>query len=306
MEEHMRFCTNCGKQVVNDSAKFCPECGADLKLQGKSAEEKKSLFKKSTTWILIAVIAVAAVLLFFELQKANNDQSAQTIETESIVADTKENKSNETITDVSEKKDSNDRNNISFTGSSFTGDESIEILADYTYYYSIGTIEHIIVVKNKSDKVIDVGAESLVYDIEGKLLGVVSTNNGNGIDALSPGEISMVHEYGNEVKSDSVGYYETKIMTADSKYKPIIEDLSYSSAEVEKGYVFSVTNNTENSAKYVVGYALFFNNGELVEFDRPYFEDEDYELKPGDTIHKQSSCNKEFDSVEFYITGRQK
>lgn len=62
--------------------------------------------------------------------------------------------------------------------------------------------------------------------------------------------------------------------------------------------------NDEVKNEYVEGYALFFLNGELVEYGSDYFMDDDSQIKPDETISKQITSYKEFDKIEFYFTGR--
>ena len=57
-------------------------------------------------------------------------------------------------------------------------------------------------------------------------------------------------------------------------------------------------------ADFVEGYVLFFKNGQLVHYESSYFTDDDSELKPGETISKQITSYEEFDSMQFYLTGK--
>lgn len=64
------------------------------------------------------------------------------------------------------------------------------------------------------------------------------------------------------------------------------------------------TNNGEDAAVFVKGYALFFKDGKLVDYEDTYFTDDNSEIKPKDTISKQMTVYDEFDTIEFYLDGR--
>jgi len=78
--------------------------------------------------------------------------------------------------------------------------------------------------------------------------------------------------------------------------------LSYKQNEIAKGAVFQVTNNGTSTAGRVGGDVLFFKGEELVDYKGEDFRDRDWEIKPGKTISKQVTSNKDFDRIEFYLT----
>lgn len=140
---------------------------------------------------------------------------------------------------------------------------------------------------------------SLAYDKEGTLLGAEDSS----FDALGSGCTSLLYE-AFEVDGE-IDYYETELNFSKSRYyESVIQDLSYEQIDISKGAVFRVTNNGKDAAKFVEGYALFFLNGKLVEYESAYFTDDDSEIKPGKTISKQITSYEEFDTIEFYLTGR--
>ena len=87
-------------------------------------------------------------------------------------------------------------------------------------------------------------------------------------------------------------------------YDCVISDLSYESVSAKDKEIVSVTNNGSEAAEFVEVYALFFKEGKIVDFDSTYFVDDDYELKPGKTITEELHCYEDYDSVEFFLTGR--
>lgn len=178
--------------------------------------------------------------------------------------------------------------------------EEVEILAEYTLSDSIGWYtRHFIVVKNTSSNTVDISTSSLAYSADGTMIGAA---NGS-FDALGSGCTSVFYE---AFEADAeIDHYETDITSSKSKYyESIIQDLSYEQNDIDGGAVFQVTNNGDDSANFVEGTVLFFKDGNLVNYESTYFTDDDSELKPGKTISKQLNCNGDFDSIEFYLSGR--
>lgn len=196
-----------------------------------------------------------------------------------------------------------DRNEVNdpaeMSNSNDDGDKT-EIIAEYTLADSIGWYtRHFIIVKNNSNDTVDIATSSLAYSHDGTM---VSAADGS-FDALGAGCISVFYEAFETDKE--IDYYETDIKTAKSSYyESVIQDLTYVQNDIEDGAIFQVTNNGDQSAEFVEGYALFFKNNELVSYESAYFTDDDSEIKPGKTISKQMTSNNEFDNIEFYLTGR--
>lgn len=178
--------------------------------------------------------------------------------------------------------------------------EKVEVLAEYTLSDGIGWhTRHFIVVKNSSSNTVDISTSSLAYSDDGAMVGAA---NGS-FDALGSGCTSVFYE---AFETDAeIDHYETDITSSKSKYyESVIQDLSYEQNDISGGAIFQVTNNGPDYASFVEGVALFFKDGNLVNYEITYFTDDDSELKPGKTISKQLNCNKDFDSIEFYLSGR--
>lgn len=178
--------------------------------------------------------------------------------------------------------------------------EEAEVLAEYTLSDGIGWYtRHFIVVKNTSSNTVDISTSSLAYSNDDTMVGAA---NGR-FDALGSGCTSAFYE---AFETDAeIDHYETDITSSKSKYyESVIQDLSYEQNDISGGAIFQVTNNGPDSASFVEGVALFFKDGNLVNYEIAYFTDDDSELKPGKTISKQLNCNKDFDSIEFYLSGR--
>ncbi len=217
--------------------------------------------------------------------------------TEKTIAEKEENEP------VSKNETQNDNQKTENTEGTIPEDNSsggVEILAEYTLTDNIGWYtRHFIVIKNNTGDTVDVSTSSLAFDKDGTLIGADDAN----FDALGAGCTSVIYE-AFEVESE-IDRYETELNFSKTKYyKSVIQDLSYTQNDVERGAIFQVTNNGEDAAKFVEGFALFFQNGELVEYDSTYFTDDDSEIKAGKTISKQITAYKDFDTIEFYLTGR--
>ncbi len=176
----------------------------------------------------------------------------------------------------------------------------VEILAEYTLSDGIGWYtRHFIIIKNNSSETVDISTSSLAYSEDGTM---VSAADGY-LDALGAGCASVLYE-AFETESD-IDHYDTTMNASKSEhYKSVIQDLSYVQNDIDGGAVFQVTNNAEEAARFVEGYALFFSEDKLVGYADSYFTDDDSELKPGKTISKQLDCHKDYDRIEFYLTGR--
>lgn len=179
-------------------------------------------------------------------------------------------------------------------------EEKIEIIAEYTLPDSIGWYtRHFFIVKNNSDYTVELSTSSLAYD-EGSNL--ISVGNGS-VDALGSGCVSVFYEAFET--SQEISFYETELSVDKSKnYESVIEDLSYVVNEIEDGIIVQVTNNGMDAAEFVEVYALFFLNNELVSYENVYAVDDEYEIKPGDTVSEQMMCYTDFDYFEIYLSGR--
>ncbi|MDE7422671.1 MAG: hypothetical protein K2N51_03115 [Lachnospiraceae bacterium] len=178
--------------------------------------------------------------------------------------------------------------------------KKVEILAEYTLPVSIGWYtRHFMVVKNNSNRTVDISTSSLAYDKNGKIISSADSS----FYALGAGCTSMFYEAFET--AEKIEYYDISMNVVPSKYyKSVIQDLSFVQNDIDSGAVFQVTNNGADAAKFVEGYALFFLNGELVDYDSAYFTDNNSEIKPQKTISKQLNSYEDFDSIEFYLTGR--
>lgn len=188
-----------------------------------------------------------------------------------------------------------------FAENKYMGNEgTIEILEDYTFTDSLGWYTyHYMVIKNTSDNTLKVSTSSIAYDANNAILGTDSSSE----DAIGPGCTSIIYDAFNV--DGTVDHIDTVFSTKkESYYESVIQDLSYEIVELDKGAVIFVTNNGEYVAEFPEGYALFIKDGKVVSHDSVYFTDHNSELLPGKTIFKQVDTSKEYDSIEFFLTGR--
>ncbi|WP_075678498.1 DUF4190 domain-containing protein [Roseburia sp. 831b] len=242
---------------------------------------------------IVGILIFCAILMIINVGNNRKKDISYTAESEQEIiedSETKTNMTSEESTIVGTEKEKDDKKEEKY----------IETIAEYTLPDSIGWYtNHFIVVKNISDKTVDISTSSLAYGSDNT---IVSSADGE-LYALGAGCVSVIDE-AFETNAD-IDHYETKMNVSTSKYyKSVIQDLSYIQNDIENGAVFQVTNNGDDAADFVEGYALFFSNDELVEYEMTYFTDDDSELKPGETISEQMTAYKDFDRVEFYLAGR--
>ncbi len=178
--------------------------------------------------------------------------------------------------------------------------EDIEILAEYTLPDGINFhTKHFMIIKNNSSNTVDISTSSLAYDKDGTMVAATDAS----FKALGTGCVSVFYEEFETGKE--IDHYDTDINVSPSKhYESAIQDLSYVQNDIEEGAIFQVTNNGQEVAEFVEGYAMFFLEDELVGYDSAHFTDDNLEIKPEETISKQLTYRKKFDRIEFYLTGR--
>jgi hypothetical protein len=178
------------------------------------------------------------------------------------------------------------------------GDE-VQIVTEYTLAGGRNYTYHFMIITNNSDKTLEISSASLAYSKDGEIIGAADSS----FDALGSGCTSVMYELFET--TDTIDHYETELTTSSSGYyESVIQDMTYTQNDIKKGAVYQVTNNGDSAAKFVEGYALFFSGKELVAYDRIYFTDDDNEIKSGKTISKQLTTSKEYDNIEFYLSGR--
>ncbi len=177
---------------------------------------------------------------------------------------------------------------------------SVQILAEYTLPDGINWYtRRFMIIKNDSNETVEVQTSSIAYGQDDSMVSASEST----LYALGAGCTSIVYEPFETDKA--INRYDTDIKTKkDEFFESVLQDLSYTQNNIEDGAIFQVTNNGSEPADFVEGYALFFRNGQLVEYESAFFIDSDGELKPGATVSKQLSAYEDYDRMEFYLTGR--
>ncbi len=177
--------------------------------------------------------------------------------------------------------------------------DEIEILEEYTYTSEYSSyVRHFMVVKNNTNDTVKVSSQSFAYNPEGDLISAADAS----INALGAGCTTVFYE-AFETDEEIVSY-DTTISASESYSTAVNQDLSYIETDISGGAIFQVTNNGNNAAEFVKGYTLFLLDGQLVDYDDTYFVGDNDEIQPGETISKQITSSKDYDTIEFYLDGR--
>ena len=152
-------------------------------------------------------------------------------------------------------------------------------------------------IKNNSDFNLSISVAVKFFNGNGELIGAETRDQEafeSGTDTLlmfSPDEKYATLEYEVSVSEEDL-------------YECVVSKLSYESTTAKNKEIVSVTNNGSIPAEFVECYVLFFKDGKVVDYDKTYFTDGDYELKPGKTITNELDCSQKYDNVLFFLTGR--
>ena len=163
----------------------------------------------------------------------------------------------------------------------------------YTEFYTLFTL---LVIKNNSCFDIEISAKVKYYNLydeliwEDEKIGGVLASNSEMLLSL------------NTAVSYATVEYELSVEEATYR-KSAVHELSCESIKEQTKAVVSVTNNGEEAAKLVTAHVLFFNGDKLVSHIIGFFYDDDYELKPGETMTETLDCRKEYTSVRVFLSG---
>lgn len=166
------------------------------------------------------------------------------------------------------------------------------------YPYSSSSAEYLfLTIKNNSEYNIVVSASAKFYNGE-DLIGTRTKYQ----EAFEHGTETVLYFMLDE-EYTSVEYDIS--VSEETWYQCVVSQLSYETTSAKNKEMISVTNNGEYAAFSVECYALFFKDGNVVDYSRALFIDDDCELKPGKTITSELDCYKEYDDVKFYFIGSQ-
>ena len=180
----------------------------------------------------------------------------------------------------------------------FNAEEVLSLLNVTEHSYSNRYSNYgFLVIENTSNFNIKVTADVKFYNTDNQLIGAESSSQ----EAFEKGSKIVLYF----IPDEKFARMEYELSVKEEKYYDcVISDLSYESVSAKDKEIVSVTNNGSEPAEFVEIYALFFKGDKVVEFDSTYFTDDDYELKPGKTITEELRCYEDYDSVQFFLTGR--
>lgn len=177
--------------------------------------------------------------------------------------------------------------------------KQVEIIKEYTCSDGFWYTYHFVIVKNVGDVPVSINTDTIAYDSDEKMISVAS----GSLDILEPNCISIYYE-AFETKEKISRYVTTRTLEVPKYYQYGVKNLSYDITDIKNGKIIQVTNNGTEPIDFVQGYLLYFKNGNIVGWRMRYITDDESEIKPGKTISCQYSIYDDYDTIEFYLTGR--
>ena len=163
----------------------------------------------------------------------------------------------------------------------------------YTKYSTAYTF---LLIKNNSTFELEISAKIKYYNMYDALVvedeiigGVLASNSEMLLSSMTVVPYATV-EY--ELSAEEATYR-----------KSAVHELSCESNKEQTKAVVSVTNNGEKAVKFVTAHVLFFNGNKLVGHRIGFFEDDEHELKPGETMTETLECYEEYTSVRVILSG---
>lgn len=257
-----------------------------------------TLFSSFSTLLLIGA-ANTQTELENELEALQSDPQKAYLELKATYDELKEQydqllSSNDSAT----SKEPNNSESQSLPAGKFKADEVLSMLNITEYSYSSDFWHYaFLVIENPSDFNIHVSVDVKFYNDANELIGAKSAEQ----EAFEKGSKIVLYFMPDE-KFTNMEYELT--VSEEDYYDCVISDLSYETVSAKDKEIVSVTNNGGEAAEFVEGSALFFKDNQVVGFDQTYFVDDDSELKPGKTVTKEIDCYDDYDSVQFFFTGR--
>lgn len=171
---------------------------------------------------------------------------------------------------------------------------------EYSYIDSIDTTWYCMEITNNSSVTVSVETNVTAKDKKGKTIGAASESE----DAIEAGYTMCLMHMFDDAKPESYDY--TLSVKEDEYNEPVLSDLSYETSDTGKKVIISCTNNGTEAARFVEGTVLFFSGKKLIGHSSAYFTDDDFELKPGNTISEEFDYynSKKYNKFKVYLTGR--
>lgn len=172
-------------------------------------------------------------------------------------------------------------------------------ITEYSFENSIGDTLYFLIVKNNSDETVEISVNAIAKDKDGNAIGATDSSE----NAVASGAEVCLCNYFDSVKdADSFEY--TMTVKKDMYFSPVTQDLSIEESRVNGKVILTCKNNGDKVAQFVEAYALFFKDGNLINYDSTYIVDDDSEIKSGESISSELNCYSDYDDVKVYISGR--
>ena len=153
-------------------------------------------------------------------------------------------------------------------------------------------------IKNTSQFTVDISARATFYDGANSKIGADS-----GSESCVPAGHTVLIVMNND---KNFARSEYAVSVSETKYyAPTSQNIAVESNKTENKLVVSLKNNGTTAARFAQVTALFFKNGQPVDYDYTYCVDDDTELKPGAIIDSEmSTYGLEYDSCKLFVTSR--
>lgn len=153
-------------------------------------------------------------------------------------------------------------------------------------------------IKNTSQFTIDISTRATFYDNANSKIGTASDSE-SCVPAGHTVLIVMSNDKDFARSEYTVSVSETKY------YIPTSQNITVESNQIASKLIVSAKNNGTTAAMFAQVTALFFKNGQPVNYGYTYCVDDDSELKPGIIIDKEiSTYSAEYDFYKLFITSR--
>lgn len=185
---------------------------------------------------------------------------------------------------------------ISYTNDSIT--QSL-IVSDYLYEDSFSTV-HFLEITNVSPYTVSITINDTAKNPVGAIIGAANDTESDipaGCTVFASTYFSSVH---------GAASFDTSIQVKeDPYYIPVLQGIAFQTADLGDKVMVTATNLGDKAAEFPKATALFFKDGQVVDYGSDYLTDADSELKPGAVISGQiNSYSKKYDSVKVHLTAR--
>lgn len=179
--------------------------------------------------------------------------------------------------------------------------DGLEVVAE-TYHASEYYGKVLLIVTNKTGKVIRLKANADFYDENGALLNSDDDSEGD----IAPDSTVCL---GGLISDGDFADYSYKVTYTVDEWSThsVDQDLTMEYEHDNEKVTVSITNHGELPASYVGYRAIFYKNGEITYEDSGACDDDDNEIKPGAACTGETKYNgdydKGFDDVKVYFHG---